>query len=89
VPISLGVTLAAGMSLYQTVRGSEQVYFDAAISLLFFLLVGRYLDQQMRARAANTAANLLGLKVSCHRAGRGRHDRAPAGTVTWSPACAS
>ena len=64
VPISLGVTLAAGMSLYQTVRGSEQVYFDAAITLLFFLLVGRYLDQQMRARAAGTAANLLGLKVT-------------------------
>ena len=64
VPISLSVTLAAGMSLYQTVRGSEQVYFDAAITLLFFLLVGRYLDQQMRARAAGTAANLLGLKVT-------------------------
>ncbi len=40
VPISLGVTLATAMSLYQTMRGSEQVYFDAAITLLFFLLVG-------------------------------------------------
>ena len=48
VPISLGVTLATLMSLYQTARGSEQVYFDAAVTLLFFLLVGRFLDQRMR-----------------------------------------
>ena len=62
VPISLGVTLATLMSLYQTIRGSEQVYFDAAITLLFFLLVGRFLDQRMRVRAAGAAANLLGLR---------------------------
>ena len=62
VPISLGVTLATAMSLYQTTRGSEQVYFDAAVTLLFFLLVGRYLDQRMRARAAGAAANLMGLR---------------------------
>ncbi len=62
VPISLGVLLATAMSLYQTMRGSEQVYFDAAVTLLFFLLVGRYLDQRMRTRAAGAAANLLGLR---------------------------
>ena len=64
VPISLGVTLATLMSIYQTIRGSDQVYFDAAVTLLFFLLVGRYFDQRMRARAAGTAANLLGLRGS-------------------------
>lgn len=62
VPISLGVTLATAMSLYQTARSSEQVYFDAAVTLLFFLLVGRFLDQRMRARTAGAAANLLGLR---------------------------
>ena len=64
VPISLGVTLATAMSLYQTIRGSEQVYFDAAITLLFFLLVGRALDQSMRSRAASAAENLLGRRAS-------------------------
>jgi P-type Cu2+ transporter len=63
VPISLGVTLATAMSLYQTVRGSEQVYFDAAITLLFFLLIGRALDQRMRQRAASAAENLLALRT--------------------------
>jgi Cu2+-exporting ATPase len=62
VPISLGVFLATAMSLYQTTRGSHQVYFDAAVTLLFFLLVGRFLDQRMRVRAAGAAANLLGLR---------------------------
>ena len=62
VPISLGVTLAIAMSVFQTVRGTEQVYFDAAVTLLFFLLVGRFLDQRMRARTAGAAANLMGLR---------------------------
>jgi Cu2+-exporting ATPase len=62
VPISLGVLLATAMSLFETMRGSEQVYFDAAVTLLFFLLVGRILDQRMRLRAAGAAANLLGLR---------------------------
>ena len=62
VPISLGVCLATAMSLYQTVRGSEQVYFDAAVSLLFFLLIGRFLDIMMRTRANSVAQNLLALR---------------------------
>jgi P-type Cu2+ transporter len=61
VPISLGVLLATAMSLYQTMRGSEQVYFDAAAALLFFLLIGRVLDQRMRRQATGAAENLLGL----------------------------
>ncbi|MEZ5875298.1 MAG: hypothetical protein R3D30_10895 [Hyphomicrobiales bacterium] len=39
------------MSLYQTVLNNEQVYFDTAVTLLFFLLVGRYLDESLRVRA--------------------------------------
>jgi len=62
VPISLGVTLATAMSLYQTARGTEHVFFDAAVTLLLFLLIGRYLDQAVRVKAASAAANLLGLR---------------------------
>ena len=40
-------------------RGSEQVYFDAAVTLLFFLLVGRFLDQRCAcARAARRRISL-------------------------------
>ena len=62
VPISLAILLATAMSLYQTMVGSEQVYFDAAVSLLFFLLVGRFLDESLRVRARSEAQNLLSLQ---------------------------
>lgn len=63
VPISLGILLATGMSLFQTIRGTSHVYFDAAIMLTFFLLIGRYLDEQVRLRARSAAENLIGLKA--------------------------
>ena len=58
VPISLAVLLGTGMSLYQTAVGAEHAYFDASVTLLFFLLIGRYLDRRARAKA-NTAAEQL------------------------------
>jgi Cu2+-exporting ATPase len=61
VPISLAVVLAAAMSVYQTAAGAEDAYFDSAIALLFFLLVGRYLDTRARGRARSSAENLLAL----------------------------
>jgi len=51
VPISIGVLLAFGMSLYDTMQHGPYAYFDASISLLFFLLIGRTLDHMMRERA--------------------------------------
>ena len=63
VPISLAILLSATMSLYQTIKGTDQVYFDASVTLLFFLLIGRYLDQRVRTRARGAAENLLGLKA--------------------------
>jgi len=51
VPISIGVTLATALSLFETIEGGPHAYFDGAVSLLFFLLVGRFLDSVMRDRA--------------------------------------
>ena len=61
VPISLAVILAAGMSLFETIRSAPHAYFDSAITLLFFLLVGRYLDHRARGRARSSAEHLLAL----------------------------
>ena len=64
VPIALAVILATSMSLVQTIVNARHVYFDASVTLLFFLLIGRYLDMQARARACSAAQNLLGLRAT-------------------------
>jgi Cu2+-exporting ATPase len=61
VPISLGVLLASCMSLFETINGGRHAFFDAAVTLLFFLLVGRYLDHLMRARARGAISQLMTL----------------------------
>ncbi|HEX9770229.1 MAG TPA: heavy metal translocating P-type ATPase [Kiloniellales bacterium] len=61
VPISLAVLLAGGMSLFETIEGGRYVYFDSAIALLFFLLLGRYLDCRARGRARAAVERLLAL----------------------------
>lgn len=58
VPISVGVILTTAMSLYETWTGGEHVYFDGALSLLFILLVGRYLDHKVRGTARSAVHDL-------------------------------
>ena len=61
VPISLAVVLTAAMSLSETIRGGPYAYFDSAVTLLFLLLVGRYLDRRARGRAREAVARLAAL----------------------------
>src|SRR5262245_52446634 len=63
VPISLGVILAVGMSLIETINHAQHAYFDSAVMLLFFLLCGRYLERAMRSRTRAAAGNLAACRA--------------------------
>jgi Cu2+-exporting ATPase len=79
VPISIGVLLAFGLSLYETVHHGPHAYFDASVTLLFFLLIGRTLDHLMRDRACAAVTGLARL------AARGALVLQPDGTRTYLP----
>ncbi|MEE2565072.1 heavy metal translocating P-type ATPase [Hyphobacterium marinum] len=64
VPISLAVILACGLSVYEMVRGTGDTYFDAAAMLLFFLLIGRFLDSRLRAKAGAAARGLAAMQAA-------------------------
>ncbi|MGD1923027.1 MAG: heavy metal translocating P-type ATPase [Paracoccaceae bacterium] len=61
VPISLAIFLSAGNSVFETAMSGQHAYFDAGIMLIFFLLVGRYIEQMTRARARSSASELLAM----------------------------
>ncbi len=63
VPITLAILLAVGTSLWETALSGHHAYFDAALTLVFFLLAGRYLDHRTRAIARSAAEELTALEV--------------------------
>lgn len=73
VPISLGVLLALAMSVYETVTHAAHAYFDSAVMLLAFLLLGRFLDHAMRRKTRAVAANLAALRapIACRLSAEG------------------
>jgi Cu2+-exporting ATPase len=79
VPISIGIVLAAALSLYETFTSGAHAYFDAATMLLFFLLVGRYLDSMMRDRARAGVATLV------KQSAQGALVRSPDGQTEYRP----
>jgi len=63
VPISVGVILTLAISFSETILNGRDAYFDAAVSLLFLLLIGRWLDHVLRSRARSAAGDLLALQA--------------------------
>jgi Cu2+-exporting ATPase len=63
VPIVIGILLALGMSVIETINSAEHTYFDSVVMLLFFLLCGRYLDQAMRRKTRTVASNLASYRA--------------------------
>lgn len=60
VPISVALVLTSFISLFETFHHGSHAYFDSVVMLMFFLLVGRYLDVRARRQARGAASSLLG-----------------------------
>lgn len=80
VPISIGVTLATGLSLYETATHGPEAWFDGTLMLLLFLLAGRALDAAMRDRAR------AGVDALLRQAAPGAMVVARDGGLEWLPA---
>jgi Cu2+-exporting ATPase len=63
VPISIGVLLTLAVSFSETLQHGAHAYFDAAVTLLFLLLIGRYLDHRLRLKAQGAARDLLTIQA--------------------------
>lgn len=64
VPVALAIGLAFVASSWATVQQSGEVYFDSVTMFAFFLLLGRYFEEQVRHRnelEANDGATLMPL----------------------------
>ena len=64
IPIVFAILLALVTSLWETMLSGHHAYFDAAIALTFFLLVGRYLDHRTRIAARSAAKELAAMEVT-------------------------
>lgn len=83
VPISIGVLLTLAVSFSETLQHGAHAYFDAAVTLLFLLLIGRYLDHRLKAAARGAARDLLALQapVAVRLDAAGREHGIPVGEV--------
>jgi len=51
VPVAIALVLAYGASVFNTVRGTGQTYFDSVTMFIFFLSAGRFVEMVVRQRS--------------------------------------
>jgi len=59
VPVSLGLTIAFTGSVWATVTGTGEVYYDSVVMFVFFLLTGRLFEMAGRKRASEASETLV------------------------------
>lgn len=61
LPIALGAAVTYTTSAVATLTGGHTIYFDSVTMFLFILLLGRYMENAARRKAAHTTERLLHL----------------------------
>ena len=65
--VALSVGLAYAVSVVETLRGGPEVYFDAAVMFVFFLLIARYVESVTRERANAAVARAQALPTTVQK----------------------
>ncbi len=61
VPVALSISLAYFASVYLSFKGQGHVYFDSLTMFVFFLLVGRHVEQRIKQHSLNAQHALTAL----------------------------
>ena len=67
LPIALALLVGGLWGLANTLRGTGEIYFDSLATLVFLLLVGRFIQSQQQRRAADSLDLLLTITPSLVR----------------------
>jgi Cu2+-exporting ATPase len=67
LPIAIGILAAFIQGAINTVRGTGEIYFDSVTALIFFLLVGRFLQRRQQRRAASSTELLFSIAPAVAR----------------------
>jgi Cu+-exporting ATPase len=59
--ISMGSLAAYGWSIYANATGAGEVYTEVAAGVIFFVILGRYLETRAKAKASSALTSLLAL----------------------------
>lgn len=62
LPIAIGLSVTYAYSLYVTITGVGDVYFDTVTNLIFVILIGRYLEGMFRHQAVAATNRLMDLQ---------------------------
>ena len=62
LPIAIGASVTYGYSLWRTLQGSGEVYFDTVVTFIFVILVGRYLEAMAKRNASSATLRLMELQ---------------------------
>lgn len=72
IPVSIALIFAYFSSIWATLTGTGEVFFESISMFAFFLLVGRFLEMRARRKAATASANLLKLVPAMARMTNGK-----------------
>jgi Cu2+-exporting ATPase len=61
LPIAIGILAGFVQGAINTIRGAGEIYFDSVTALIFFLLVGRFLQRRQQLKAASSTELLFSL----------------------------